>query len=142
MKLRQSVCNLLLVCCSALWVVFCSGVKVSPPPGCGSLLQLSSVVSSLSKGNGNIHSRSLSPWSWKSSTVKNRIPSTLWEAKCSQSFCSGARPGHPNQHDLNSVPIYQNVLVLKQQENGSCYTTAYHKVAVGCTCVWAQTNRR
>ncbi|XP_053176083.1 interleukin 17a/f2 [Scomber japonicus] len=140
MKLRHSVCSLLLVCCSVLWVAFSSEVKVSPPPGCGLILQLSSAASSLSKGNGNIHSRSLSPWNWKSSTVKDRIPTTLWEAKCSKSFCSGARQGQPNRHDLNSVPIYQNVLVLNRQENGSCYTTAYQTVAVGCTCVWAQTN--
>ncbi|XP_035507844.1 interleukin 17a/f2 [Morone saxatilis] len=135
MKLRHSVCAL-LVFCSALWVVSSSEVK--PPPVCDSLLAFTSDVSSSSEGNGNIHSRSLSAWSWRSTTVKNRIPSTLWEAECSSSFCSS-----PNRqtdgHNLNSVPIYQNVLVLNRQDRGRCYTASYVSVAVGCTCVWAKT---
>ncbi|XP_042276901.1 interleukin 17a/f2 [Thunnus maccoyii] len=142
MKLRHSVCTLLLLCCSALWVASSSEVKVSsPPPGCDSLLTLSSEISSLSEGNGNIHSRSVSPWRWKSSTVKNRIPSTLWEAECSSSFCSSPNPGQTDRHNLNSVPIYQSVLVLNRQEKGHCYTAKYHSVAVGCTCVLAQTKQ-
>ncbi|KAM7424767.1 hypothetical protein PAMA_000903 [Pampus argenteus] len=141
MKLRRSVGTLLLICCSALWVVSSSRSKVSPSSGCNSLLSFSSAVSSLSEGNGNIHSRSLSPWSWRFSTVKNRIPSTLWEAVCSSSFCSSPNSGQMERHNLNSVPIYQNVLVLNQQEGGRCYTATYRSVVVGCTCVWAQTNQ-
>ncbi|XP_018548196.1 interleukin 17a/f2 [Lates calcarifer] len=143
MKLRHSVCTL-LVCCSMLWVVVSSSrVKAPPPPppppGCNSMLAFSPTVSSSSEGNGNIHSRSLSPWSWRSTTVKNRIPSTLWEAECSNSFCSSPNPGPTDKHNLNSVPIYQNILVLNQQEGGRCYTASYQSVAVGCTCVWAKT---
>ncbi|XP_044052219.1 interleukin 17a/f2 [Siniperca chuatsi] len=142
MKLRHGVCTL-LVCCSVLWVV-CSSSRVKappPPPGCDSMLAFSSEVSSLSEGNGNIHGRSLSPWSWRSSTVKNQIPSTLWEAECSSSFCSSPNPGQTDGHNLNSVPIYQNVLVLKRQDGGRCYTASYRSVAVGCTCVLAKTNQ-
>ncbi|XP_070765546.1 interleukin 17a/f2 [Enoplosus armatus] len=141
MELRRSVCTL-LVCCIALWVVSSSSrVEAPPPPGCDSMLAFSSEVSSSSEGNGNIHSRSLSPWSWRSSTVKNRIPSTLWEAECSFSFCSSPKPGQKGRDNLNSVPIYQNVLVLNRQEGGRCYTASYRSVAVGCTCVWAKTNQ-
>ncbi|XP_038557975.1 interleukin 17a/f2 [Micropterus salmoides] len=138
MKPRHSACNL-LVFCSVLWVVS-SSVNASPP-GCDSTLAFSSDVASSSEGNGNIHSRSLSPWSWRSSTVKNRIPATLWEAECSNSFCSSPNPGQPNKYNMNSVPIYQNVLVLNQQRGVHCYTASYLSVAVGCTCVVAKTNQ-
>uniref|UniRef100_A0A671UJT5 Uncharacterized protein n=1 Tax=Sparus aurata TaxID=8175 RepID=A0A671UJT5_SPAAU len=117
-----------------------SAAKLKAPPGCDSMLAFSSEVSSLSEGNGNIHSRSLSAWSWRSSTVKNRIPSTLWEAECSSSFCSSPNPGHKDGHNLNSVPVYQDVLVLNRQDGKRCYTASYQSVAVGCTCVWAQTS--
>ncbi|XP_073320871.1 interleukin 17a/f2 [Pagrus major] len=141
MELIHSVVSL-LICCSALWVVSSAAkVKAPPPAGCDSLLALSSDVSSLSEGNGNIHSRSLSPWSWRSSTVKDRIPSTLWEAECSSSFCSSPNPGHKDGHNLNSVPVYQNVLVLNRQDGKRCYTASYQSVAVGCTCVRAQTSQ-
>ncbi|XP_039990429.1 interleukin 17a/f2 [Xiphias gladius] len=142
MKLRHSICSL-LVCCSVLWVVVSSSSRVTarppPPPGCVYKLAFSSEVSSLSEGNGNIHSRSLSPWSWRSSTLKNRIPSTLWEAECSSSFCLSPNPGHTDKYDLKSVPIYQKVLVLNRQRGQHCYTTSHQSVAVGCTCLWART---
>ncbi|XP_035483680.1 interleukin 17a/f2 [Scophthalmus maximus] len=135
----------LLVCCSVLWVVVSSssssGVEAPPPPppaGCDSMLAFSSDDSStLSEGNRNIHRRSLSPWRWRSTTVKDRVPSTLWEAECSGgSFCSG-----PDSRGLNSVPVYQSVLVLTRQEGRRCYTASYQTVAAGCTCVRATTSR-
>uniref|UniRef100_UPI0037E8EF32 interleukin 17a/f2 n=1 Tax=Semicossyphus pulcher TaxID=241346 RepID=UPI0037E8EF32 len=142
MKLRHCVCTL-LVCCSVLWVVSSSSSsKVTPPlPGCNSTLVFTLDVTAATEGNGNMHSRSLSPWSWRSSTVKNRIPSTLWEAECSSSSCVSPNPGQTDGHNLNSVPIYQNILVLHRQGGGRCYTAAYQQVAVGCTCVWAKTNK-
>ncbi|XP_040892242.1 interleukin 17a/f2 [Toxotes jaculatrix] len=141
MKLRHGVCTL-LACCSVLWVVASSvKVKAPAPPGCDSMLAFSSEVSSLSEGSGNIYSRSLSPWRWRSNTVKNRIPSTIWEAECSSSFCTSPNPGYVEKDNLNSVPVYQNILVLNRQEGGRCYTASYQSVAVGCTCVWAKTNQ-
>ncbi|XP_033480175.1 interleukin 17a/f2 [Epinephelus lanceolatus] len=143
MKLRHSACTL-LACCSVLLVVVCCSprdtVTPLPPPGCTLKLAFSTEVSSSSEGNGNIHRRSLAPWIWKSSTVKHRIPSTIWEAECSSSFCSSPNPGQTDRHNLNSVPIYQNILVLNPQDGGRCYTASYRSVAVGCTCVWAKTN--
>ncbi|XP_074513669.1 interleukin-17A-like [Sebastes fasciatus] len=143
MKLRLRVCTLLLVCCSVLWVVVSSSRVKAPPLGCNSTLAFSSEVSSSSSSevNGNINIRSLSPWSWRSSTVKNRIPPTLWEAECSDSFCSSPDGGHTDGHQLNSVPVYQNVLVLIRQYGGRCYNATYRSVAVGCTCVWARINQ-
>ncbi|KAK2920473.1 interleukin 17a/f2 [Channa argus] len=139
MKLRIDVFALLL-CCGVLWPAVASSYMVTtpPPPVCDSTMTFSTDVSSSSDGNGNIHSRSLSPWTWRSTTVKNRIPSTLWEAECSGSFCSNPNPGHRDRHNLNSVPVYQNILVLNRQEAGDCYIASYKSVAVGCTCVWAK----
>ncbi|XP_076595352.1 interleukin 17a/f2 [Chaetodon auriga] len=143
MELRHSVCTL-LACCSVLWVVSSSSrVKAPPPPppppGCDSMLAFSSEVSSSSEEN--IHSGSLSQWNWRSTTVRNRIPSTIWEAECSSSFCSSPSPGQTDRHSLNSVPVYQNVLVLTRQDGRRCYNASYQSVAVGCTCVWAKTNQ-
>ncbi|KAL3065067.1 hypothetical protein OYC64_015282 [Pagothenia borchgrevinki] len=134
---------LLLVCCSALWVEAASSsiVKAPPlpplPPSCDSLLAFSSSVSSSSEGNRDIHRRSLSPWIWRTSTDLNRIPSTLWEAECSSSFCLSPNK-QTDRHKLNSVPVLQNVLVLTRRPGGRCYTASYRSVAVGCTCVRAR----
>lgn len=73
--------------------------------------------------------------------MRDRIPSTLWEAECSSSFCSSPNPGFRHGHDLNSVPVYQSVLVLNRYQGGNCYTASYQSVAVGCTCVWAQVDK-
>ncbi|XP_068446727.1 interleukin 17a/f2 [Clinocottus analis] len=138
MKLRGNA-ELQLVCCSVLWVVVSSSPGVTapppPPPRCSSTLTFSSEVASYSEGNGNINLRSLSPWTWRSSTSSTRIPSTLWEAECSGGSCSGLDGGL----DLISVPIYQNILVLTRRARGRCFVASYRSVAVGCTCARAQT---
>lgn len=72
----------LQICGSVLWVVS-SAAKLKAPPGCDSMLAFSSEVSSLSEGNGNIHSRSLSAWSWRS----------VWHHTVVQVF-PASRPSH------------------------------------------------
>ena len=76
---------------------------------------------------------------FRSTSVKNRIPTTLWEAECSSMFCSG--PGQTDNHNLNSVPIYQNILVLTRKDDGRCYVASYRSVAVGCTCIRAKASQ-
>lgn len=61
-------CNLLVilyiqVCCSALWVAH-SEVETESAAECDTKLTFSSEITSLTEGNGDIHSRSLSPWNW------------------------------------------------------------------------------
>uniref|UniRef100_A0A665WUF2 Interleukin-17A-like n=1 Tax=Echeneis naucrates TaxID=173247 RepID=A0A665WUF2_ECHNA len=141
-NLPRRLCSFLSlpsVCCSALWVEASSRDNGPHPPGCDSMLAFSLNESSLSEGSGNIHLRSLSPWSWRSNTVKNRIPSTIWEAECSSS-CFSPGPRSTDSKDLDSVPIYQNILVLIRQGAGRCFTATYRSVAVGCTCVRTRTN--
>uniref|UniRef100_A0A3Q0T5Y2 Uncharacterized protein n=1 Tax=Amphilophus citrinellus TaxID=61819 RepID=A0A3Q0T5Y2_AMPCI len=136
-----TVISCLQVICSVLWAS-CSKVKAESSPGCDTTLTFSSELSTLTEGNGNINSRSLSPWKWKANTEENRIPGTLWEAECSTSFCSSSIPGQKDQHNLNSVPVYQDVLVLTSQTGGRCYKASFRSVAVGCTCVWAKTDQK
>ncbi|XP_015260055.1 PREDICTED: interleukin-17A-like [Cyprinodon variegatus] len=135
MKLQRRNINMLLVLCIALWVA--SSGEPAPPPLCNSTLVFSSVISSSSAGSGNIHLRSLSPWTWRTTTVKNRIPETIWEAECSSEFCLSPKPGPAGSHNLNSVPVYQSVLVLTRMKGSRCYAASYKSVAVGCTCVRA-----
>ncbi|KAM3625322.1 uncharacterized protein V6R79_010228 [Siganus canaliculatus] len=71
----------------------------------------------------------------KSSTDKNRIPSTLWEAECSSSSCSGSGSGSAEDQNLNSVPIHQSILVLTRVNRTHCYSASFQTVAVGCTCI-------
>ncbi|XP_041648123.1 interleukin 17a/f2 [Cheilinus undulatus] len=144
MKMRPSACTL-LICCSVLWVAPSSSsspstVKASPPHSCHSNLTFSSEVISSAEGNGDIHVRSLSPWIWRASTVKNQISSTIWEAECVSSFCVSPNPEQEDGTSLNSVPIYQNILVLQRQGRGGCYRASYRSVAVGCTCVRTKSN--
>ncbi|XP_068176657.1 interleukin 17a/f2, partial [Antennarius striatus] len=129
------------VCCNALWVVSSSRVKAPPPPGCDSVMVIPSPSSSSpfssTNGSTDVHSRSLSPWKWSSTTVKNRIPATIWEAECSSTGCSAHSPTDGRR--LSSVPVYQEVLVLQRLDRKSCYRTRYRSVAVGCTCIWTRT---
>ncbi|XP_043119790.1 interleukin 17a/f2 [Puntigrus tetrazona] len=90
------------------------------------------------KGNGNIHNRSLSAWTWIPKFSPHRIPQVIFEAQCSSEYCT-----LPNGVDtrLNSLPIYQEILVLKQDtEDRKCFRATFERVIVGCTCVWAKTS--
>ncbi|KAG7465769.1 hypothetical protein MATL_G00157050 [Megalops atlanticus] len=62
------------------------------------------------EGNGNIHNRSLSAWTWRINYEENRIPKSISEAVCTFSYCTDPK-SHPDKaelHDkLNSVPIHQ-----------------------------------
>uniref|UniRef100_A0A8C1INR3 Interleukin 17a/f2 n=1 Tax=Cyprinus carpio TaxID=7962 RepID=A0A8C1INR3_CYPCA len=90
------------------------------------------------EGNGNIHNRSLSAWTWIPKISPHRIPQVIFEAQCSSEYCT-----FPSGMDtrLNSLPIYQDILVLKQDtEDRKCFRVTFERVIVGCTCVWAKTS--
>uniref|UniRef100_A0A673IX45 Interleukin 17a/f1 n=1 Tax=Sinocyclocheilus rhinocerous TaxID=307959 RepID=A0A673IX45_9TELE len=90
------------------------------------------------EGNGNIHNRSLSAWTWIPKISPHRIPQVNFEAQCNSEYCT-----FPSGMDtrLNSLPIYQDILVLKQdKEDRKCFRATFERVIVGCTCVWAKTS--
>ncbi|GAA6071484.1 interleukin 17a/f2, partial [Tachysurus ichikawai] len=107
------------------------------------------------EGNGNINNRSLSAWKWIPHTSSHRIPSVIFEADCEYHHCTF--PNNQQQKEVrvnlnpnpnpnpnprpNSVPIYSYMLVLKQDpKNRKCFTINFHRVTVGCTCVWKRSS--
>ncbi|KAK0141229.1 Interleukin-17F [Merluccius polli] len=116
---------------------------------CQSVLTFSSEHPAVTIANGNIHTRSLSPWTWRNisavtfillafsvsrpTTVAHRIPSTIWEAECNGSYCSVA--SQPDGARSNAVPIHQSILVVNRRQGENCYVASYQTVSVGCTCV-------
>ncbi|KAI7804459.1 putative interleukin 17a/f2 [Triplophysa rosa] len=90
-------------------------------------------------GNGNIHDRSLSPWTWIPKISSHRIPHVIFEARCNTEYCSYSDSEVDER--LNSVPIYQDILVLKQDtQDRTCFKATFESVVVGCTCVRAKTS--
>nr|XP_055029213.1 interleukin 17a/f2 [Misgurnus anguillicaudatus] len=90
-------------------------------------------------GNGNIHNRSLSPWTWIPKFSSNRIPQVIFEAQCNTEYCK--YPNSDVDERLNSVPVYQERLVLIQDtQDRKCFRATFESVIVGCTCVWAKTS--
>ncbi|KAG7328052.1 hypothetical protein KOW79_007996 [Hemibagrus wyckioides] len=92
------------------------------------------------EGNGNINNRSLSAWKWIPHTGTRRIPGVIFEADCESHHCT--YPGRQQHMELNSVPIYSNMLVLTQDlKNKKCFTVKFQRVTVGCTCVWERSSQ-
>ncbi|KAM9665234.1 interleukin-17A [Trichechus inunguis] len=88
-----------------------------------------------SRRSSDYYNRSTSPWSLHRNEDPERYPSVIWEAKCRYLGCVNAE-GKVNHH-MNSVPIQQEILVLKR-ENGHCprsFRLEKMLVTVGCTCV-------
>ncbi|XP_020849490.1 interleukin-17F [Phascolarctos cinereus] len=80
--------------------------------------------------------RSISPWDYNITKDPNRFPSEIAEARCRYSGCINAEGREEN--GKNSVPIQQEVLVLRRQPAQSCSPTFRLEkilVTVGCTCV-------
>uniref|UniRef100_A0A4W5P9Y9 Uncharacterized protein n=1 Tax=Hucho hucho TaxID=62062 RepID=A0A4W5P9Y9_9TELE len=146
MEFKSNVSKYLVVCCvSMLLGLTMAKGKKGTKERCNDTLIIPSdyykIPTEESEGNGNINTRSLSPWTWKTTTVENRLPPTIWEAECSSMYC--VYPTNRNQYmhyGQNSVPIYKQVMVLYTSATRKCYSASFLSVAVGCTCVWARTN--
>ncbi|CAB1335377.1 unnamed protein product [Coregonus sp. 'balchen'] len=146
MELKSNVSKYLVVCgVSMLLGLTMAKGKEEEKERCEDTLTIPSdyykTPSEESEGNGNIHTRSLSPWTWKPTTVENSIPTTIWEAECSSMYC--VYPTNSSQavgYRQNSVLIYQQVLVLHTSATRKCYSVSFLSMAVGCTCAWARTS--
>ncbi|XP_007934340.1 interleukin-17A [Orycteropus afer afer] len=88
-----------------------------------------------SRRSSHYYNRSTSPWNLHRNEDPERYPSVIWEASCRYKGCVNA-DGKENLH-MNSVPIQQEILVLRR-ENAHCprsFRLEKMLVTVGCTCV-------
>ncbi|NWU58719.1 IL17F protein, partial [Dromas ardeola] len=83
----------------------------------------------------DVRNRSLAPWDYRLDEDPNRFPQVIADAKCRLSGC--VNPLGQEDHSLNSVPIQQEILVLRWEQRGCLPTYRLEKkvITVGCTCV-------
>ncbi|NXP17320.1 IL17F protein, partial [Scytalopus superciliaris] len=83
----------------------------------------------------DVRNRSLAPWDYRLDKDPNRFPQVIADAQCRLSGCVNALG--QEDHDLNSVPIKQEILVLRREQQGCRPTYRLEKkvITVGCTCV-------
>ncbi|XP_013794946.2 interleukin-17F-like [Apteryx mantelli] len=82
----------------------------------------------------DVRNRSLAPWDYRLDEDPNRFPQVIADAECRHSSC--VSPQGQEDHSLNSVPIRQEILVLRREQRGCLPTYRLEKkvVTVGCTC--------
>ncbi|XP_003254211.1 interleukin-17A [Nomascus leucogenys] len=87
------------------------------------------------KRSSDYYNRSTSPWNLHRNEDPERYPSVIWEAKCRHLGCVNA-DGKVDYH-MNSVPIQQEILVLRREPPHCPNSFRLEKilVSVGCTCV-------
>ncbi|XP_027793998.2 interleukin-17A [Marmota flaviventris] len=88
-----------------------------------------------SRRPSNYYNRSTSPWNLHRNEDPERYPPVIWEAKCRHLGCITAE-GKVDHH-MNSVPIQQEILVLRRESQHCPNSFRLEKmvVAVGCTCI-------
>ncbi|KFQ99216.1 Interleukin-17F, partial [Nipponia nippon] len=82
----------------------------------------------------DVRNRSLAPWDYRLDEDPNRFPQVIADAKCRLSGCVNSLG--QEDHSLNSVPIQQEILVLRREQQGCLPTYRLEKkvITVGCTC--------
>ncbi|KAK2534017.1 interleukin-17A isoform X1 [Columba livia] len=83
----------------------------------------------------NVNSRSLAPWDYRIDEDHDRFPRVIANAECRHSWCLNL--DGQLDHSLNSVPIHQEILVLRREQKGchQSYRLEKKTITVGCTCV-------
>ncbi|XP_061482021.1 interleukin-17F-like [Rhineura floridana] len=88
----------------------------------------------------DIRNKSTSPWDYSINEDPNRFPHVISKATCRYNGCLN----YKGQQiiSMNSVPIQQEILVLRRKQMGSqqTYWLETQVVTVGCTCVIPTTN--
>ncbi|XP_068089324.1 interleukin-17F-like [Hyperolius riggenbachi] len=84
--------------------------------------------------SGDVRKRSISPWEYRKDIDDSRFPPMILEAQCLHTGCLDAE-GNVDI-SLNSVPIRQEILVLRREMKGCVASFKLEKkmVTVGCTC--------
>uniref|UniRef100_A0A8C9FSB7 Interleukin-17F n=1 Tax=Pavo cristatus TaxID=9049 RepID=A0A8C9FSB7_PAVCR len=82
----------------------------------------------------DIRNRSLAPWNYRLDEDPNRFPQLIADAECRLLGC--LNPLGQEDRSLNSVPITQEILVLRREQRGCQPTYRLEKklITVGCTC--------
>ncbi|NXP48654.1 IL17F protein, partial [Heliornis fulica] len=82
----------------------------------------------------DVRNRSLAPWDYRLDKDPNRFPQVIADAECRFSGC--VNPLGQEDHSFNSVPIQQEILVLRREQRGCLPTYRLEKkvITVGCTC--------
>ncbi|XP_075606527.1 interleukin-17F isoform X2 [Balearica regulorum gibbericeps] len=82
----------------------------------------------------DVRNRSLAPWDYRLDEDPNRFPQLIANAECRFSGC--VDPLGQEDHSLNSIPIQQEILVLRREKRGCLTTYRLEKqvITVGCTC--------
>ncbi|NXX38939.1 IL17F protein, partial [Tricholaema leucomelas] len=82
----------------------------------------------------DVRNRSLAPWDYRLDEDPNRFPQVIADAECRLSSC--VNPMGQEDYSLNSVPIQQEILILRRQQEGCLPTYRLEKklITVGCTC--------
>ncbi|XP_007516587.1 interleukin-17F [Erinaceus europaeus] len=85
--------------------------------------------------SSDIQNRSISPWNYNITQDPNRFPSEIANAECRYLNCLNAEGQEDSS--LNSVPIQQEILVLRRDPQDCPHAFRLEKVLVkvGCTCV-------
>uniref|UniRef100_A0AAY5KWS6 Interleukin-17F-like n=1 Tax=Esox lucius TaxID=8010 RepID=A0AAY5KWS6_ESOLU len=105
-------------------------------------LYLDSKIATPTLSVSSVANRSLSPWTFRNSHVKNRFPEYIAQAQCQMSGC--LTPDGREDLSMESKPILYQILVLhrkkgnvKKNRKGKryFYTLKTEIVTVGCTCV-------
>nr|XP_033794317.1 interleukin-17F-like [Geotrypetes seraphini] len=83
----------------------------------------------------DVNNRSLSPWDYSYDIDPHRVPSKIAEAKCRHYGCVNSKG--KEDINMNSVPIKQEILVLRWEMKGcnQVYKLEKKMITVGCTCV-------
>ncbi|XP_009077182.1 PREDICTED: interleukin-17A [Acanthisitta chloris] len=83
----------------------------------------------------DVSNRSLAPWDYSIDEDHNRFPRVIADAKCRHSRCVNS--DGQLDHSVNSVPIRQEILILRREQKGCQQSYRLEKkiITVGCTCV-------
>ncbi|XP_056419018.1 interleukin-17F-like [Hyla sarda] len=82
----------------------------------------------------NMRLRSLSPWNYRLDEDENRHPPVIAHAICRHDWCLD--PEGNKDLSKNSIPITQNMLVLRREVTDcqQSFRLENQLVTVGCTC--------
>ncbi|NXA52580.1 IL17F protein, partial [Nothocercus julius] len=87
------------------------------------------------KMSADVSNRSLAPWDYRINKDPNRFPQVIADAKCRHTSCVDM--AGQLDYSGSSVPIHQEILVLRREQRGCHHSYWLEKkmITVGCTCV-------